>query len=248
MRAQCRAPVSCVFPVGPSVYPGWRLGFRQSSFSHIARVPSARRPYASARPLVSWHALVPFTFQIQVSHQTQEYPPNSSRLRREYDRAPRGAGWYLVWPWFLPDRPLGRGHGNPNHRAHNDPLANAWRSSSVRTCSAWPRLYGSGLRDRSADFERSWKLISFAVLAAPLAARRQSPPEWGLRRKSLRCRFAMSKPRTVLDSSGGELDRTSAGNRSLSRQSRRMLAVLRNSLADPFHANEILLVGWCRLP
>jgi hypothetical protein len=97
MRAQCRAPVSCVFPVGPSVYPGWRLGFRQSSFSHIARVPSAHRPYASARPLVSWHALVPFTFQIQVSHQTQEYPPNSSRLHRGYNRAPRGAGWDLVW-------------------------------------------------------------------------------------------------------------------------------------------------------
>ena len=88
---------------GGKVYPGWRLGFRQSSFSHIARVPSARRPYASARPLVSWHALVPFTFQIQVSHQTQEYPPNPSRLHRGYNRAPRGAGWSLVWSWFLPD-------------------------------------------------------------------------------------------------------------------------------------------------
>jgi hypothetical protein len=88
---------------GGKVYPGWRLGFRQSSFSHIARVPSARRPYASARPLVSWHALVPFTFQIQVSHQTQKYPPNPSRLHRGYNRAPRGAGWSLVWSWFLPD-------------------------------------------------------------------------------------------------------------------------------------------------
>ena len=86
------------FRRGRRFYPGWRLGFRQSSFSHIARVPSARRPYASARPLVSWHALVPFTFQIQVSHQTQEYPPNPSRLHRGYDRAPRGAGW----SWFGP--------------------------------------------------------------------------------------------------------------------------------------------------
>jgi hypothetical protein len=53
----------------------------------------------------------------------------------------------------LPDRPFGRcGHGNPNHRRHDDPLANAWRSSSVRTCSAWPRLYESGLRGPSASF------------------------------------------------------------------------------------------------
>ena len=53
--------------------------------------PPARRPYALARPLVSWHAIVPFTFRILVSHQTQEYPPNSSRLSREYNKAPRGA-------------------------------------------------------------------------------------------------------------------------------------------------------------
>src|SRR6266851_5881501 len=35
--------------------------------------------------------MVPFAFRLQVSHQTQEYPPNSSRLNREYSRAPRGA-------------------------------------------------------------------------------------------------------------------------------------------------------------
>jgi hypothetical protein len=29
--------------------------------------------------------------------------------------------------------------------------------------------YGSGLRDRSADFERSWKLTSIAASAAPFA-------------------------------------------------------------------------------
>ena len=46
------------------VYPFWRLGFRQCSFSHITRVFPAPRPYASARPLVSWHAIVPFTFRI----------------------------------------------------------------------------------------------------------------------------------------------------------------------------------------
>jgi hypothetical protein len=50
------------------------LGFRQSSFRHITRVPQRLAPYAWARSLLSWHAIVPFTFQIQVSHQTQEPP------------------------------------------------------------------------------------------------------------------------------------------------------------------------------
>jgi hypothetical protein len=34
--------------------------------------------------------------------------------------------------------------------------------------------YGSGLRDRSANFQRSWKLTSIAALAALLAASPQS--------------------------------------------------------------------------
>jgi hypothetical protein len=41
---------------------------------HIPRVPQRADPNAWARPLLSWHALVPFTFRIQVSHQTQEPP------------------------------------------------------------------------------------------------------------------------------------------------------------------------------
>ena len=49
---------------GGGVYPFWRLGFRQFSFGHITRVFPALRPYASARPLVCWHAIVPFTFRI----------------------------------------------------------------------------------------------------------------------------------------------------------------------------------------
>src|ERR1019366_2002290 len=36
--------------------------------------PQYAAPNAWARPLVSWHALVPFTFRLQVSHQTQEPP------------------------------------------------------------------------------------------------------------------------------------------------------------------------------
>src|SRR5258705_12049977 len=54
----------------------WRLGFRQSSFRHITRVPQHLVPYAWTRPLVSWPALVPFTFQIQYSQQTQRCSSN----------------------------------------------------------------------------------------------------------------------------------------------------------------------------
>jgi hypothetical protein len=35
------------------------------------------------------------------------------------------------------------------------------------TVAAGSPAYGSGLRDRSADFERPWKLISIAALAVP---------------------------------------------------------------------------------
>lgn len=35
--------------------------------------------------------VVPITFRIQVSHQAQEYPSNSSRLSRGCNKAPRGA-------------------------------------------------------------------------------------------------------------------------------------------------------------
>ncbi len=53
-------------------------------------------------------------------------------------------------------------------------LANTGRSSAVSGISAVQTMYGSGLRDRSADLERSWKLTSIAALAAPLAASWQS--------------------------------------------------------------------------
>jgi hypothetical protein len=95
-------------------------------------------------------------------------------------------------------------------------LGNARRSSAAQNGSAWSRRYGSGLRDRSADFERSWKLISIAVLAPPLAASWQSAfcthSSW-LKSPCRSC--AMSKPRTVADSSGGELSHASVENRFL---------------------------------
>ena len=52
----------------------WRLGFRQSSFRHVARVPQCIAPYAWTRPLVGCHAAFPLTFRRQVRHQTQEHP------------------------------------------------------------------------------------------------------------------------------------------------------------------------------
>ena len=59
---------------GRIIFACWRLGFRQSSFSHITRVPQRAVPYVWARPLLFWHAIVPVRFPVQVSHQTQEPP------------------------------------------------------------------------------------------------------------------------------------------------------------------------------
>jgi hypothetical protein len=47
-------------------------------------------PYAWARPPLSWHALVPFTFRIQVSHQTQEPPSEFLPAAPEIQQ---GASW-----------------------------------------------------------------------------------------------------------------------------------------------------------
>jgi hypothetical protein len=69
----------------------WRLGFRQFSFHHIARVPRRTVPDTWTRPPVSCHALFPLTFRRQVRHRTQGHPSNPSRLRRGYNEAPRGA-------------------------------------------------------------------------------------------------------------------------------------------------------------
>ena len=47
-----------------------RLGFRQSSFRHMARIPRRTAPYAWARSPVSWPA-IPLAFGSRVSHQIQ---------------------------------------------------------------------------------------------------------------------------------------------------------------------------------
>ena len=59
---------------------GWRLASTgdwasgNSAFTIFRGSRGTPHPYAWARPPLSWHALVPFTFRIQVSHQTQEPP------------------------------------------------------------------------------------------------------------------------------------------------------------------------------
>jgi hypothetical protein len=65
---------SGVFPVDGGLHH-WRFGFGQFSSHHIPRVPQHPAPQRLARPLLSWHALVPQgPFEPEVSHQTQEPP------------------------------------------------------------------------------------------------------------------------------------------------------------------------------
>src|SRR5918995_809074 len=91
-RASFRRAFGCAF---------WRLGCRQSSFRHITRVPQRAAPYAWARPLVSWHAIVPFTFRLQVSHRTQEC---SSRFLLAPQGIRQSASWRRSLPNFVAAR------------------------------------------------------------------------------------------------------------------------------------------------
>jgi hypothetical protein len=80
------------------IFTCWRSGFRQSSFSPITRVPQRAAPYAWARPSLSWHAIVPFPFRVQVSHQTQEPPfeslPAEPGIQQGASRRSRGMSGY----------------------------------------------------------------------------------------------------------------------------------------------------------
>ena len=62
----------------------------QFSFRHIARVPRHTAPDAWTRPPVRWHAAVPFTSRIQVSHQTHGHLLRSVPLRGRYKQC---ASW-----------------------------------------------------------------------------------------------------------------------------------------------------------
>jgi len=64
---------SDVFPVDGGLHR-LEIWLRAIQLSPYSAGPATRRPVRLARPLLSWHALVPFTFRIQVSHQTQEPP------------------------------------------------------------------------------------------------------------------------------------------------------------------------------
>jgi len=59
---------------GPTVRSSGDWAIRQSSFRHITRVPRRRTSDTWACPSLCWQAIVPFTFQIRVSHWTQELP------------------------------------------------------------------------------------------------------------------------------------------------------------------------------
>src|SRR5260370_24674265 len=101
MLTQDAAPVSGVFPAGASFSPAGDEGSGKPAFSHITRVPYRAVPYAWARPLLSWHAIVPFRFPVQVSHQTQEPPfeflPAEPGIQQGASRRRRGrSGCYGV--------------------------------------------------------------------------------------------------------------------------------------------------------
>jgi hypothetical protein len=85
------APVSGVFPADAKLH---RLEIRIQAiqlFTISRGSPKRLVPYAWTRPLVFWHAcLVTFTFQIQVSHRTQEC---SSKFLPTTPGIQHGASW-----------------------------------------------------------------------------------------------------------------------------------------------------------
>ena len=69
-----------------------RLGFRQSSFRHIARIPRRTAPYARARSPVSWPAIFPTHLSDHGSAiRSKDTSSSPCPLRGRYSSAPRGA-------------------------------------------------------------------------------------------------------------------------------------------------------------
>jgi len=117
-----RTSVSGVIPKG-ACFHRWRLGIRQFSFGHIARVLRHTALDASRRPSLFWHALVPLSFRGWVSQLTQEpflqVPPGCAgdttkrltahvprtkipRMLRFYDRAGSTGDSRIAPPAVLP--------------------------------------------------------------------------------------------------------------------------------------------------
>ena len=69
----------------------WRIGFRQSSFRHITRVPLHPAPIRLRTVAVFLAGCRSLHLWVQVSHQTQEPPSKSLPTHRGYHQALRGA-------------------------------------------------------------------------------------------------------------------------------------------------------------
>ena len=69
----------------------WRLGFRQFSFRHITRVPRRPGPDTWARRRFAGMRLFRSPLGSGLAIRPTNLPSSSSRLRRGYNRAPRGA-------------------------------------------------------------------------------------------------------------------------------------------------------------
>src|SRR5262249_39625923 len=86
------APVPGVFPAGTSLC---LLGAGLQAVQQLCLIARASRhaaPDAWAQLPVSWHATVPFSLRIQVSHQAHRQPPPvRARCAGDTSSAPRGA-------------------------------------------------------------------------------------------------------------------------------------------------------------
>ena len=105
---QSTAPVSADFPADGNLH---RLEIRLQAIQlspYHAGPPGAPPPTTGPGHRVSWHALVPFTFRIQVSHPTQEPPSkflpakpeiqqSASRRTRSVPRPTGGAARRIRW-------------------------------------------------------------------------------------------------------------------------------------------------------
>jgi len=115
----------------------WRLGFKQSSFRHITRVPQRAAPNAWARPPVSWHALVPFTFR---------YPGKPSDPSTSL-RVPPGYA----------------GDATGRLVAHKNAFNDAWRAWGPTTVTLPVLISGQCPDGADAMAEALWRAAGFAV-------------------------------------------------------------------------------------